>query len=301
MVRDRLDTLGAAYVLFNQRSFADSKITFEVSRGQIRGQLETGGHSYPLSSFSAVYTRLMDDRSLPELDGEPADSPLRRYCRGLHEVLTRWIEVCPGLVVNRCAPMGSNSSKPYQCQLIREHGLLVPETLVTSDPDCVRDFRAVHGRIIYKSISSVRSIVQPFEDADLERLDRIRWCPTQFQAFVDGTNVRVHVIGERVYATAIRTEATDYRYAGKLTGEPAHLREVELSPELAGKCVALAQSLGLAFAGIDLKVTPDDDVYCFEVNPSPAFSYYEGNTGQAISEGLALALMEAGKSVTKVA
>jgi hypothetical protein len=29
------------------------------------------------------------------------------------------------------------------------------------------------------------------------------------------------------------------------------------------------------------------------VNPSPAFSYYESNTGQPISEGVAAALMQA--------
>ena len=49
----------------------------------------------------------------------------------------------------------------------------------------------------------------------------------------------------------------------------------------------------MEFAGIDLKVTPENEVYCFEVNPSPAFSYYENNTGQPIAEGLAHRLMEA--------
>ncbi len=43
----------------------------------------------------------------------------------------------------------------------------------------------------------------------------------------------------------------------------------------------------MAFAGIDLKITPDSQVYCFEVNPSPAFSYYEAGTGQQISEAVA--------------
>jgi hypothetical protein len=28
-------------------------------------------------------------------------------------------------------------------------------------------------------------------------------------------------------------------------------------------------------------------VYCFEVNPSPAYSYYESHTGQPISAALA--------------
>ena len=49
----------------------------------------------------------------------------------------------------------------------------------------------------------------------------------------------------------------------------------------------LSQGLGLAFAGIDLKITPDNRVFCFEVNPSPAFSYYEANTGQPIARAVA--------------
>jgi glutathione synthase/RimK-type ligase-like ATP-grasp enzyme len=62
---------------------------------------------------------------------------------------------------------------------------------------------------------------------------------------------------------------------------------VELSDELAEMCVRLAEGLGLAFTGIDLKITPDNRVYCFEVNPSPAFSYYEANTGQPIARAVA--------------
>src|SRR5437899_2630061 len=93
------------------------------------------------------------------------------------------------------------------------HGFEVPDTLITNDPDLVNEFRARYGRIIYKSMSGVRSIVQVFGDDDLKRLQNIRWCPTQFQAFVEGTDVRVHVVGEQVFATGICSEATDYRYA----------------------------------------------------------------------------------------
>jgi len=45
--------------------------------------------------------------------------------------------------------------------------------------------------------------------------------------------------------------------------------------------------MGLGFAGIDLRRTPDGELICFEVNPSPAFSYYEAQTGQPIAEALA--------------
>ena len=81
--------------------------------------------------------------------------------------------------------------------------------------------------------------------------------------------------------------APDYRYAAQQPGRNAELREVELAQELSQRCVALAAALDLVFAGIDLKITPDDQVYCFEVNPSPAFSYYESATGQPIAEAIA--------------
>ena len=135
-------------------------------------------------------------------------------------------------------------------------------------------------------MESDRSCVR-FEEDDLARLDAIRWCPVQFQGFVPGRNVRVHTIGSEVFATAIATEATDYRYAAREHREPATLEPVELSDDLATRCLALARDLELPFAGIDLKVTPDDEVYCFEVNPSPGYSYYESQTGQPISTALA--------------
>jgi glutathione synthase/RimK-type ligase-like ATP-grasp enzyme len=183
-------------------------------------------------------------------------------------------------------PMGSNFSKPYQAQLIRAQGFDVPETLITDDPDLVRGFRDRHRHVIYKSISGIRSIVHMLKDADLARLNEVRWCPTQFQECIQGTNVRVHTVGATAFATAIRTEVVDYRYAHRQGGEVT-LTAMRLPDDLAEQCVKLSEALGLAFAGIDLKLTPEGRVYCFEVNPSPAFSYYEANTGQPIARAVA--------------
>lgn len=287
LVRDALERMDRPYVMLNQRQFANADIRFSVSATGIDGTLAYDGVEYPLEQFTGIFSRAMDELNLPELSREPNDSPLRRHCRSLHDTLLRWGEVAPARVVNRAAPQGSNGSKPYQAQLIQEQGFRVPETLITNEPELVRDFIAQHGRIIYKSISAVRSIVQEFSARDYGRLEQIRWCPTQFQSYVEGTNVRVHTIGNKAFAAAITSDATDYRYAVAQTGGPATLRGVELSDELAKRCLALSESLGLALAGIDLKVTPDNEVYCFEVNPCPAFSYYELNTGEPISDAIA--------------
>lgn len=287
LVREALDSNGARYVVLNQRKFSTMKMSLEISGGKPSGRLQLNGDSYSVDEFTGVFTRLMDYHHLPELKDEPADSPQLKFCCNLFDTLTRWAEISTARVVNRVAPMGSNFSKPFQAQLIKRYGFEIPETLITNDPELVRAFRARHGRVIYKSISGVRSIVQTLSDDDMTRIDNIRWCPTQFQAFVEGTNVRVHTVGEKVFATAIKTDATDYRYAHRQSGDHAALRPVDLSDDLAEMCVSLSAGLGLAFAGIDLKITPEHDVYCFEVNPSPAFSYYESQTGQPISRAVA--------------
>lgn len=281
-----LDELAIPFLFFNQRRFAEMGCCFEITHEGVTGILQIDKMEYPLEEIHGVYTRLMDDQILPELRELPVSHPLRIHCRSLHETIIRWLEITPARVVNRTCPMGSNSSKPYQMQLIQQYGFAVPETLVTNNPELVKEFHKQHDRVIYKSISSVRSIVHRLKVEDYPRLDRIRWCPTLFQVFIEGINVRVHVVDQQVFATRIQTEATDYRYAQR-QGSSVELDSVELDEELMERCVRLAHGLNLPFAGIDLKVTSQGEIYCFEVNPSPGFSYFEAATGQPISLAVA--------------
>ena len=287
MVRDRLDAMRTPYLVVSQRRFEEIPFQFQISGDSVTGRLTIDGRHYALEDLRAVYTRLMDYQALPEVSSEPAGSPRRLLARDWHDAVSRWYEIAPIRVVNRAAPMGSNSSKPFQAQAITRRGFFTPETLITNDPARARAFITEHRRVIYKSISGVRSIVHEVDADDLARLNKIRACPVQFQAYVEGRNVRVHTIGNEVFATGISTESTDYRYAHRNEGQAAVLEAVELSDDVAAQCLALARDLELPFAGIDLKMTPRDEVYCFEVNPSPAYSYYESHTGQPISAAIA--------------
>lgn len=286
MIAQRLSQLNIPHGIFNQRNFDHSDVSFELAAGRITGWIHLEGNPYRLETVTGVYTRLMDFRQLPELHHEPATSVRYQHCHRLHDTLAQWYEIAPIRVVNRSAPMASNASKPYQAQLIQRCGFSIPETLITNDPALVHDFCSCHPKVIYKSISGIRSIVQMMQAEDLNRLDRIRWCPTQFQVFVEGINIRVHTVDQAVFATAIDTSATDYRYASQQGGR-TQLKAIDIADDLAQRCIQLGQSLGLPFAGIDLKITPEGEVFCFEVNPSPGFSYYESQTGQPISSAVA--------------
>ena len=78
----------------------------------------------------------------------------------------------------------------------------------------------------------------------------------------------------------------DYRY-----GNTTMIAET-LPADIAVKCRALNSLLGLYFSGIDLIRTPEDEWYCLEVNPSPAYSYFQYKSDEPISQALCAFLMD---------
>ena len=286
MVAERLSAAGTGYMMLDQRRWSTIRLQATVRDGTLLGTMDTTEGTLRLETVTAVYSRLMDDQRLPDVAGEDPGSPTRIRASRFHRILTEWIDTGPSMVLNRSRSQASNGSKPYQAQLIRDHGFSIPDTLITNDPASVKEFHARHGRIVFKSMSGVRSIVRELTDEDYPRLPTIRWCPVQFQELVPGTDVRVHVVGTDVFATRVLSDGIDYRYATR-DGLSTDLEETVLPAGTASRCVALAEALGLPFAGIDLRISESGRIVCFEVNPSPAYSYYESHTGQPISAAVA--------------
>lgn len=101
--------------------------------------------------------------------------------------------------------------------------------------------------------------------------------------------MRVHIVGEHWFAVRLKSTADDYRYAR--AGSTVELSAFEL-PEHVGKhLVALVRGMNLLVAGVDLRRTLDGSWVCFEVNPSPAFPWYEEATGDEIAVAIANLLM----------
>ncbi len=260
----------------------------------LAGTIRAGGRSVELARITGAYLRPVEPELVPGLNGQPELA----HARQMQEILTGFTEAAPGIngcrVANRLSAMASNGSKPYQAQVIVRHGFSSPDTLVSTDPQEVLEFAARHKQVVYKSCSGVRSIVTAFDPvADRERLQRLRWCPVQFQERVVGPDVRVHVVGGETFAAIVDSTAVDYRYARAQVGVDPRLRAYQLDDDIAARCVALAADLDLPFAGIDLKLADDQRVICFEVNPSPGFSWYESAAGLPISQAVARWLLGA--------
>jgi glutathione synthase/RimK-type ligase-like ATP-grasp enzyme len=247
-----------------------------------------------LEELTGVYIRYLGQEGrIPPPNIAPVALPAvySEYDTGLMVLL----EDLPCAVVNRLGGGMSNNSKAYQALLVRQAGLLIPPTLVTNDPQAAdRFYEEFHGEVIYKSLSGIRSIVRRLEPEQLERLSLLRNGPAQFQSYIPGENVRVHTVGDQWFATRVRSEAVDYRYATR-EGRKVEMEPATIPPAIAESCLQIARQLDLLLAGIDLKETPDGEYYCFEVNPSPGFLYYEQHTGQPISAALADLLHQGSK------
>jgi glutathione synthase/RimK-type ligase-like ATP-grasp enzyme len=286
----RLEDLGYEYVFFDEVQVPDRYgVSWSLGTDGVEGRFLTPSGVIDLQDLTGIYIRNAGYRGYWD---EPARQDPARSGKALVEAayqqaVRQLVDLLPCTVVNRALASACGDSKVYQASVAAAFGFGTPRTLVSTEPDAVREFYAAcSGRVIYKSLSSVRSIVHRLEPGDLgEWLERVRGCPAQFQEQITGVDVRVHTVGGQVFAIEALSDADDYRYARR-EGSPVRMRETAVPREIADACVAMSRQLGLEVAGIDLRRT--DDGYCFfDVNPSPGFLLYERATGQPISKAVA--------------
>jgi glutathione synthase/RimK-type ligase-like ATP-grasp enzyme len=271
-VREALERRGTPYLFLDQGSPPPTDHGFSFGE-RVRGHLGR----WDLSEVSGVFLRPSSGLHKRAASLAHPDESWRFVGR-----LITFLEFSSARVINRISAQASNLSKLFQLALIRAHGFAVPEFVATTDPDAVRAFAARHGGVVYKSLSSVRSIVHRVGDEQWKRLADVCTCPTLFQEYIPGPDYRVHVVGDKVFTTLVASDEDDYRF-----DYGTERVAVDTPTELSHRCIALARGLGLLVAGIDLRRAPDGRWVCFEVNPSPAFSYFEPPGSYPIADAIA--------------
>jgi glutathione synthase/RimK-type ligase-like ATP-grasp enzyme len=265
--------------LLDQREVLDQRVELTIG-ASMGGAVWSGARRFAFDEVSALYTRVYDARQMKHVAEAGPEAWLR--VQEVETAIWSWADETSARVINRPTAMASNGSKPYQAAMIERCGFRIPETLVTTDPEAAAAFWDRHERVVYKSVSGVRSKVSRLGPQHRTRLADVTWCPTQFQAWVPGRDHRVHVIGDEVFAVEVLSDADDYRYAVE-QGASCELRVATLPRDIEARALATAAALDLPVAGLDLRRTPEDQWYCFEVNPSPCFTYYEHHTGQPLT------------------
>ncbi|MBO0933259.1 ATP-grasp domain-containing protein [Fibrella aquatilis] len=288
-VIDSAEALGVDCAVFNQRDAGHYDLRVSLSDNHLRADLCLAGQWIDLTTVDGIYARLMPPDTFPDthVNGTTVRLPAVQHQRRLfiNTLFAQLIDMLPVRILNRPEAMGSNFSKPYQLAAIRAVGLGVPATLLTNQLAAVEAFEAEQGPLIFKSISSTRSIVKVLNDTYRPRLAHIAALPTQFQACLQGHNIRVHVVGDVLFAAYIDSTNVDYRYAGS-DGGTTTMQPIDLPEYVEQQCFTLSKKLNLPLCGIDLFQTIDGTYCCFEVNPSPGYSYFQNEAGLPISDAI---------------
>lgn len=211
-----------------------------------------------------------------------------------------WNDLAVPFVPAPHAVIRARQDKLAQLALAAEVGLAIPPTLVTTDPAEVAAFLREHGgRCVSKLIDPATlqrpdlaghtRFTEPVVHRDHTALDLVTACPTLFQAYVPkDIELRVTVVGERVFAAAIHSQAAahakhDWR---KYDWARVPYRAHQLPAEVAAACVAIAARLGLRYGAVDLIRRPDGVHVFLEINPAGEYQWIEAATGLPITQAI---------------
>ncbi len=179
-----------------------------------------------------------------------------------------------------------HDSKSQFYEKMRSHGFDVPETLTTNDPDRAIKFISDRGEAVIKPAIGVGStrVVTP---EGLNRPEEIKSCPVMIQSRIEGSTLRVHIVGDTVVlALKIISEGgVDSRTNTR------RFDYIELPDSEEEKIVRASRMLGLHFSAWDIIATDDGRHVYLDCNPGPYIMWIGPENVRAVYRQLALYML----------
>lgn len=233
----------------------------------------------------------------PAIDEDINDAGERAYCEAEWGALLKTIygRLGPRWLSAPAAIMLAED-KPRQLLAALDAGFKIPETVVTNSLSVAETF-----------LKGSQAVAKPLREALLageeerviftSRVDRLAErnqksfaaAPVILQReIVKRADVRVTVVKDRVFATAIGSQAyavteVDWRRGGP---ETLDHQPTDLPKAIESRCVQLVADLGLGFGAIDLVWDRDDEFWFLEINPNGQWAWIENRTGQPIAAAI---------------
>jgi hypothetical protein len=218
-----------------------------------------------------------------------------------YEAMSGFWDALPITWVSPPRAILTSMMKTWQLPAARSVGLVVPQTLVTSDPDEARAFidRVGLGRVICKAFSATMENwreTRMIGPAEYALLDQVSVAPVIFQEFVPAeVDLRITVVGEELFVAEIHSQELDYPLDFRLfleTGAGVRMTPGVVPAEVEEGLLRLLKSVGLRYGAIDMRRTPDGRHVFLEVNPAGQWCFVEEVTGQPITAAMARLLTD---------
>ncbi len=278
---------------------ATLSMQFECCTGCGSSSIVVGGRTIDLGDIRSVWWRRAHHPAVSEAMVRPSHRVFA--ANETYEALGGLWASLDAYWINEPAADDRAHRKGFQLAVAQRLGLEIPHTLMTNDSDEAIRFVDSKGYrdVVYKSFSSTESEwreTRLLRTEEVQLLHHVRHAPVIFQEYVPARyDIRVTVIGDRVFPAAIHSQETQYPVDSRIDIINARLEPVDIPDPLAETLITLTRRLGLVYGAIDLRLTPDGRYVFLEINPSGQFLYIELATELPIAAAFADALVAGGK------
>jgi hypothetical protein len=277
-IRHTLRARGIESAIVETDRLAGSGAMSWSTSGEARAQLpDIEGNRVDVGELDLIWwRRLTGEPRIPEsVRDEVARDIIASDCRAtlvglaLTEFRGRWVSHPEA---TRLA-----ENKLIQLDVARSVGLRLPRTLVSQNPEVVRDFcRDQDHRVVVKTVAGSRKgpVMAGAVSPELLASDaRIALSPAIYQELVPGTDhLRVCCFGEETRTALLRTDRLDWRYP-----LDAAVEVYELEDSIVRRLRLMLDRLRLRMGIFDMKLDPDGgEPVWLEVNPQGQFLFLQG-------------------------
>lgn len=211
-----------------------------------------------------------------------------------------------GRVVNRPQASFAANNKVNQLLFARSYGrgIQIPATILTNDPEYLRQFYATHDLICHKlqraalverdgkRLTSYNNLVR---DENIAHADLIRAHPCLFQEYIDKEyELRITALEDRVAAIAIYSQDSDLSKLDfrRYDFEKVRYRKVDIPDNVSTFCLDLLKHYGLSFGEIDMILTKDGRYVFLEINPNGQWLWLQEHSGYDLTRDVAENLLK---------
>lgn len=193
----------------------------------------------------------------------------------------RWVNKIPSVV--------SSEIKSQQLAVAASCGLKVPETLIATDPNLVREFLKKHGKAVIKPFNPYSWLNKSIEKkwttfANIVDTDKFETCsddeisaaPCIYQEYLPTVaDIRVGVIGEKIFALSMHHEVSGKIDFRTMEEDELSYSECKVPGDIEIGLKRTMRELGVDIASADFVVGSNGEWRFIELNPSGAFLFLE--------------------------
>ncbi len=265
---------------------AGSAVSCDTDTWLVQGNEVEACDAFVMRSYPAVYALLAQPQVTDTAEGWFKRGALQNERSSFAQSLIMDMELRGKPVVNPLLATAPYDHKPLQLAALKRAGVALPHTLITNHPasaglfvDAMRELGC--AVVVKPSGGGAETLL--VDDDVMQRLNAATASPFILQERVQGEDIRVTVVGERIVScVSIASTTLDYRSgAAYRTGGASYVEHV-LPPEVAAMCLRAARACHHVLSGIDLKF--DGARYVLlEANSAPVYLDIERKLGHPIT------------------